>query len=121
MLAGGFWRDGIQRNHLHGLVLAAGSIDLFPAGTHPDLINMGGQSFHIAIPEQEAIPGRPSYMGQSTWNWDLNITTLWDLSERWQLFALLNREGLGKQIKASPLVERSSAYSLLFSISYRIK
>ena len=41
-----------------------------------------------------------------------------DLSSRWSLLALLNREGLGSGITNSPIVERTSAYALVTSLSY---
>jgi outer membrane protein len=94
---------------------------LILGGFGPRWLSSKRVDYYYGVMDSEATPWRPSYTAQDTWNWDLNVTTIWNMTDRWQLFALFNREGLGSQIKESPLIDRNSAYSLLFSITYRIR
>jgi outer membrane protein len=73
--------------------------------------------YYYGVTEEEARPGRPFFRGEATWSWDLNLTAIYDISSKWNLMALLNREGLGSNIRESPLVERDSAYTLLISVT----
>jgi outer membrane protein len=88
-------------------------------GVGPRWLSQNRVDYYYGVRQEEARPFRPAYMGVATWNLDLNVTTMWDISSRWALFALLNRESLGSGIEASPIVERSSAYSLITALTYK--
>jgi outer membrane protein len=88
-------------------------------GAGPRWSSQNRVDYYYGVREDEALPGRPAYQGISTWSWDLNVSTLVDINSRWSFFALLNREALGSGIRNSPLVERSSAYSLITSVTVK--
>lgn len=87
-------------------------------GFGPRWLSQDRVDYYYGVRPAEARPGRPAYVGESTVSWDLTVSTIYKPTERWSVFVLLSREGLGKAIQASPLVERSSAYSAVASVSY---
>ena len=89
---------------------------LFGAG--PRWSSQNRVDYYYGVREGEARPWRPAYEGEATWSWDLNVTAIVNFDSGWSFFALMNREALGNSIKNSPLVERSSAYSLVTSLTY---
>jgi outer membrane protein len=95
-----------------------GKLGLVLVGFGPRWLSDNRVDYYYGVREEEARPERPAYRGQATWNLDLNVTTILNVSSRLSLFVLLNREQLGSAIKDSPLVERSSAYSLVTSLTY---
>ncbi|HSF19512.1 MAG TPA: MipA/OmpV family protein [Vicinamibacteria bacterium] len=87
-------------------------------GFGPRWLSNNRVDYYYGVRSTEAQSGRPGYTGSSTVNWDLSITTIYELSPRWNAFWLVTREALGSGIRKSPLVERSSAYSLVASVTY---
>jgi len=87
-------------------------------GFGPRWLSQNRVDYYYGVRESEATAIRPSYSGDSTWNWDLNVTTILNVTSRWGLLALLNREGLGSGITRSPLVDRTSTYSLVTAVNY---
>jgi outer membrane protein len=88
-------------------------------GIGPRWLSQNRVDYYYGVRESEATPERPAYTADATWNLDINVTAIINVSSRWSFLALLNREGLGSAIRNSPLVERSSAYALVTSLSYK--
>jgi outer membrane protein len=87
-------------------------------GVGPRWLSQSRVDYYYGVRDDEATPLRPAYTGKATWNLDINVTAIINMSSKWSFLALLNREGLGAGIKNSPLVERTSAYALVTSLSY---
>ncbi len=87
-------------------------------GIGPRWLSQNRVDYYFGVRESEATPERPAYTAQATWNLDINVTAVINVSSKWSVLALLNREGLGSSITNSPIVERSSAYGLVASLSY---
>lgn len=87
-------------------------------GIGPRWLSQNRVDYYFGVRESEATPERPAYTPEATWNLDINVTAIINVSSKWSFLALLNREGLGSSIKNSPIVERSSAYALVASLSY---
>jgi outer membrane protein len=87
-------------------------------GIGPRWLSQNRVDYYYGVRESETTPERPAYTAEATWNLDVNVTAIINVSSKWSLVVLLNREGLGSSIKNSPLVERSSAYALVTSLSY---
>ena len=91
---------------------------LLTVGIGPRWLSASRVDYYYGVREEEARPERPAYRGQDTWNLDVNVTAILNVTSKLSLFVLLNREQLGSGIENSPLVERSSAYSLVTSFTY---
>jgi outer membrane protein len=89
---------------------------LFGAG--PRWLSANRVDYYYGVRSDEARSWRPLYSVGGTWNLDVNVTVRLNLTEKWRLFALLNREGFGSSIRNSPLVDHSAAYSLITSLTY---
>jgi len=87
-------------------------------GIGPRWLSQNRVDYYYGVRESEATPERPAYTAQATWNLDINVTAIINVSSKWSFVAILNREGLGSSIRNSPIVERSSAYGLVTSLSY---
>ena len=87
-------------------------------GIGPRWLSQNRVDYYFGVRESEATLARPAYTPEPTWNLDINVTAIINVSSKWSLLALVNREGLGSSIKNSPIVERSSAYGLVASLSY---
>lgn len=96
-----------------------GKLGLVLVGFGPRWLSANRVDYYYGVREEEARPGRPAYQGEGTWNLDLNVTTIINISKKLTLFVLFNREGLGSAIENSPLVDRSAAYALVTSFTYR--
>jgi outer membrane protein len=72
--------------------------------------------YYYGVRASEALPGRPAYQASDTLSWDANVTLLFDINARWNVFALVNREAFGSDIRDSPLVDRNAAYSLIAAL-----
>lgn len=88
-------------------------------GFGPRWLSANRVDYYYGVRAAEARPGRPEYSPTSTINWDLTVSTVFNPTPRWSVFGLLTREGLGSAIRSSPLVERSSAYSLVAFVAYK--
>jgi outer membrane protein len=95
-----------------------GRLGIILVGIGPRWLSQNRVDYYYGVRDNEATPLRPAYTGEATWNLDINVTAIINVSSKWSLLALLNREGLGTGIKNSPLVDRTSAYALVTSISY---
>jgi outer membrane protein len=87
-------------------------------GVGPRWLSQNRVDYYYGVRESEATLARPTYAGVATWNLDINVTAILNLGSKWTLLTLLNREGLGSGIRNSPIVERTSAYALVTSLSY---
>jgi outer membrane protein len=99
-----------------GVPLGRRGIILFGIG--PRWLSQNRADYYYGVRESEATPVRPAYKAEATWNLDINVTAILNVTSKWSVLVLLNREGLGSSIKNSPIIERSSAYALVTSLSY---
>jgi outer membrane protein len=99
-----------------GAPLGRRGIILFGIG--PRWMSQNRVDYYYGIRQDEATSLRPAYTGEATWNLDINLTAVINVTSRWSVLALLNREGYGSGITNSPIVERTSAYALVTSLSY---
>jgi outer membrane protein len=98
-----------------------GKLGIVLVGFGPRWLSTNRVDYYYGVSEDEARPDRPAYQGQDTWNLDLNVTTILNVSQKMSLFFLFNREGLGNGIKDSPLVDQSAAYSFVTSLTYKFR
>jgi outer membrane protein len=77
--------------------------------------------YYYGVRPEEALPTRPAYTASATWSWDLNVTLTWQISDRWSLLVLANRQGFGSGISNSPIIDQSAGYALISSLTYRIR
>ena len=104
-------------------LLATSGVPLGPAGIilvgiGPRWLSHSRVDYYYGIRDYEATASRPFYVGTSTWNLDINVTGIFNLGSKWRLLALMNREGFGSAIRNSPIVDKTSAYSFVSSLSY---
>lgn len=109
----------------NGQELSASAITGAPLGKLLVLVGFGPRwlstnrvDYYYGVRDSEARPGRPAYQGSATVNWDLTVSGFFNPSPKWSIAAILTREGLGRAIRESPLVDRDSAYSLVAFFSY---
>jgi outer membrane scaffolding protein for murein synthesis (MipA/OmpV family) len=104
---------------LTGAPLGRGSFLL--AGIGPRWVSATRVDYYYGVSGAEARPGRPEYRGASSWNWDLSLGANVRLIGNWSLFALFSREAFGSAIENSPVVSGPAAYSMIASLTYRLK
>jgi outer membrane protein len=104
---------------LTGAPLGRGSFLL--AGIGPRWVSAPRVDYYYGVSSSEARPGRPEYRGTSSWNWDLSIGASVRVTDRWSLFALFSREAFGSPIEDSPVVSGPAAYSMITSLTYRLR
>jgi outer membrane protein len=104
---------------LTGAPLGRGSFLL--AGIGPRWVSATRVDYYYGVSSSEARPDRPEYRGTSSWNWDLSIGANVRVTGKWSLFALFSREAFGSPIENSPLVSGPAAYSMITSLTYRLR
>ena len=104
---------------LTGAPLGRGSFLL--AGIGPRWVSATRVDYYYGVSGSEAKPDRPEYRGTSSWNWDLSIGANIRVTGKWSLFALFSREAFGSPIENSPLVSVPAAYSMITSMTYRLR
>ena len=102
-----------------GAPLGRGSFLL--AGIGPRWVSATRVDYYDGVSGSEARPGRPAYRGTSSWNWDLSLGANVRLAGKWSLFALFTREAFGGAIENSPVVSGPAAYSMITSVTYRVR
>ena len=102
-----------------GAPLGRGSFLL--AGIGPRWISATRVDYYYGVSGSEARPGRPEYRGTSSWNWDLSVGANIRIAGNWSLFALFSREAFGSAIENSPVVSGPAAYSMITSLTYRLR
>jgi outer membrane protein len=115
-------RNGGQEVSLQALTgapLGRGSFLL--AGIGPRWVSATRVDYHYGVSAAEARAGRPEYRGTSSWNWDLSLGANIRLTGNWSLFALFSREAFGDAIENSPVVNGPAAYSMITSLTYRLR
>lgn len=122
MLSDVLGRNGGQEISLQavtGAPLGRGSFLL--AGIGPRWVSATRVDYYYGVSAAEARPDRPEYRGVSSWNWDLTVGANVRLAGKWSLFALFSREAFGSAIENSPVVGGPAAYSMITSLTYRLK
>lgn len=109
----------ISLQALTGAPLGRGSFLL--AGIGPRWVSATRVDYYYGVSSAEARPDRPEYRGTSSWNWDLSLGANIRLAGNWSLFALFTREAFGSAIENSPVVSGPAAYSMITSLTYRLK
>lgn len=109
----------ISLQALTGAPLGRGSFLL--AGIGPRWVSATRVDYYYGVSSAEARPDRPEYRGTSSWNWDLSLGANIRLGGNWSLFALFSREAFGSAIENSPVVDGPAAYSMITSLTYRLK
>ena len=104
---------------LTGAPLGRGSFLL--AGIGPRWVSATRVDYYYGVSGSEARPDRPEYRGTSSWNWDLSIGANIRVTGKWSLFALFSREAFGSPIENSPLASVPAAYSMITSLTYRLR
>ena len=104
---------------LTGAPLGRGSFLL--AGIGPRWVSATRVDYYYGVSSSEARPDRPEYRGTSSWNWDLSIGANVRVTGKWSLFALFSREAFGSAIENSPVVSGPAAYSMITSLTYRLR
>jgi outer membrane protein len=104
---------------LTGAPLGRGSFLL--AGFGPRWVSATRVDYYYGVSAAEARPDRPEYRGTSSWNWDLSLGANVRLTPNWSLFALFSREAFGGAIENSPVVSGPAAYSMITSLTYRLR
>ena len=104
---------------LTGAPLGRGSFLL--AGIGPRWVSATRVDYYYGVSGGEARPDRPEYRGTSSWNWDLSIGANIRVTSKWSLFALFTREAFGSPIENSPLASVPAAYSMITSMTYRLR
>jgi outer membrane protein len=89
------------------------------AGIGPRWLSKNHVGYYYGVRDIEATPSRPAYSGKATYNLDINITAIINLSSHWRWIAIVNREGFGAGIKDSPIVDRNSSYAFITSLNYK--
>ena len=122
MLSDILGRNGGQEVSLQavtGAPLGRGSFLL--AGIGPRWVSATRVDYYYGVSEAEARPDRPEYRGTSSWNWDLTLGANVRLTQNWSLFALFSREAFGSPIENSPVVGGPAAYTMITSVTYRLR
>lgn len=88
-------------------------------GIGPRWLSENHVSYYYGVLENEATPSRPAYAGKATYNLDINITSIINLSSNWRWLAIVNREGFGSGIKNSPIVDRNASYAFITLLNYK--
>ena len=109
----------ISLQAITGAPLGRGSFLL--AGIGPRWVSATRVDYYYGVSAAEARPDRPEYRGTSSWDWDLSVGANVRLTGRWSLFALFSREAFGSAIENSPVVEGPAAYSMITSLTYRLR
>jgi len=109
----------ISLQALTGAPLGRGSFLL--AGIGPRWVSATRVDYYYGVSAAEARSDRPEYRGTSSWNWDLSLGANIRLAGKWSLFALFSREAFGSAIENSPVVSGPAAYSMITSLTYRLR
>ncbi len=90
----------------------------FLFGIGPRWLSQNRVDYYYGVRDSEVNPSRPAYKAPATWNLDINLTGIVELSARWRIVAIMNRSGFGDGIKKSPIIEQNAEYSFIGALSY---
>lgn len=74
--------------------------------------------YYYGVRDEEALPGRPAYRGDSAVVPELSVTAMRPLSEHWTLYARAGHAWLPSEIADSPIVEDDARTTLAFGVGY---
>ncbi|WP_438998510.1 MipA/OmpV family protein [Variovorax beijingensis] len=106
------FRLGVQRD------FRAGSFTLTPR-IAANWLDRKYVDYYYGVRTEESRPGRPAYLGASTVNTEIGLRVDYAIDRQQTVFVDVSATRLGKQIKNSPLVDRSSQTSLSVGYLYR--
>ena len=106
------FRIGVQRD------FRAGSFTLTPRIAANWLDNKY-VDYYYGVRTEESRAGRPAYLGASTVNTEIGLRIGYAIDRRQSVFVDVSATQLGKQVKNSPLVDRSNQTSLSAGYLYR--
>jgi len=74
--------------------------------------------YYYGVRAAEATAGRAAYVGKGGVNLDIGLRTMYRFDEHHSMLLDVNTTRLAKQIKASPLVDRSSTHRVILGYMY---
>jgi outer membrane protein len=75
--------------------------------------------YYYGVRANEAAPGRAAYAGKSTVNADLSLAAIYRFDKQQSLILNVGVKALGKEIKNSPIVDRSTENRVMLGYTYR--
>lgn len=106
------FRLGVQRE------FRAGSFTLTPR-IAANWMDKKYVDYYYGVRTEETRAGRPAYVGASTVNTEIGLRVGYAIDRQQSVFVDVSATQLGKQIKNSPLVDRSNQTSLSLGYLYR--
>lgn len=106
------FRVGVQRD------FRAGNFTLTPR-IAANWLDKKYVDYYYGVRTEESHVGRPAYLGASTVNTEIGLRIGYAIDRRQSVFVDASATQLGKQIKDSPLVDRSNQTSLSAGYLYR--
>lgn len=106
------FRLGVQRD------FRAGNFTLTPR-VEATWLDRKYVDYYYGVRADEARTGRPAYLGASTLNTEVGLRVGYAIDARQSVFVDVSATQLGKQVKNSPLVNRSSLTSFSAGYLYR--
>lgn len=74
--------------------------------------------YYYGVREEEALPGRPAYEGDSAFVPELSLLVSRRLGKHWSLFGRVGHSWLPGEIRDSPIVDASGRTSILLGLGY---
>ena len=106
------FRLGVQRD------FRAGNFTLTPR-IEANWLDKKYVDYYYGVRAEESRPGRPAYLGSSTVNTEIGLRVGYAIDPHQSVFVDVSATQLGKQIKNSPLVDRSSQTAVSLGYLYR--
>lgn len=106
------FRLGVQRD------FRAGNFTLTPR-IEANWLDKKYVDYYYGVRAEESRPGRPAYLGNSTVNTEIGLRVGYAIDSHQSVFVDVSATQLGKQIKNSPLVDRSSQSAVSLGYLYR--
>jgi MipA family protein len=75
--------------------------------------------YYYGVRAGEATPGRAAYLGKATVNAELGLTGIYRFDKQQSLMLNVGVKALGKEIKRSPIVDRSTENRMMLGYMYR--
>lgn len=77
--------------------------------------------YYYGVRPSESIQGRPAYRAGSGTNRVLRFSASHELSERWRVVGVMEREYLSEAIRNSPIIERGEVNTVFVGLYYQFK
>lgn len=77
--------------------------------------------YYYGVRSNEATAGRAAYLGTATVNTEISLMTMYRLDKQQSLILTVGVKSLGKEIKDSPIVDRSTENRVMLGYTYRFQ